>query len=172
VQSVDLIDIGNPDTLQIQGDIYVQDASIRGIFRVVLTNKDGLVAYVKAIPNLTANRWCHFSLNVNGQFAPGLYKIAIQQIGIDTTKLPLIVYLSDNFYLDNIQALQPTFLWEASVDGGTSWYSFRSAIGTRYSNLNFPVKGNRLKIRGSALASNSWVSSWDLTPVLGFPGQT
>lgn len=153
--------IGNPQDVRIKGDIFV-NTLIEGAYRVVLKDVNGLIAYIRTIPNLIPNKWINFDLLVSGAFLPGDYKLMIQQIG----------FYADSFYADNLQVLQPSLFWEASPNGGVDWYPFGNAIGTQYSAINFPSKGSALKLRASALDSSAWVQGYEIVPIYGYPGRT
>jgi hypothetical protein len=161
LESSTLLPISSPKLLRISGDILV-NTSVQGSYRVVLRDANGIVAFIRKIPVVTADKWVSFNFDVHGEFVPGDYKLMVQHIG----------FMGASFYLDNICVCQPTLLWEGSCDGGANWYPFGSAIGKQYSALNFPTKGNQLKLRASALDTTAWVQGYEIVPLYGYPGRT
>lgn len=160
IESESYIYISNPDPIRIALDILPK--AVNGFYRVYLKNQDGLVAYLNTLSSPTPNIVNSYDLSVNGSFIPGFYKVGFQEAG----------FVTDSFQILNVHIYQPTFTWEGSVDGGENWYPFRTALGTKYSNLNLPLPGSLVKIRGSKVSETGWVSNWEWKPIYGYPGQS
>lgn len=159
--------LGNQKYLKVIGDIYPVltpgQSGVRGDFRIVFIDKWDSVGLIVYIRNLLASQWNHFEIPLNAdQLVPGNYRILVQQTG----------YYADTFFIDNLAVNHLPISWEASPDNGATWYKFLTAINSSYSSVNFKLNpGNQLKIRGSALTDDVWVSEYEVIPFYATPGQ-
>jgi hypothetical protein len=158
--------VGNPKYLTITGDIYpvlaTGQTALRGEYRVVLLDKNDAVGYIGVIRGLLPNQWNNFTVHVNANFAPGNYRLILQQTG----------FYADEFFLDNLKLNHLSIAWEASPNGGTDWFPFLSATGSRYSGANMITKANQsLKFRAIALSDLAWVADYEAIPKYGYPGR-
>lgn len=161
----DFIYIGNPRYLRVSGNIFpllaTGQTALRGQYRVVLLDKNDSVAYIGKIRNLLPSQWNDFDIHINADFAPGFYRLMVQQTG----------FFADTFWIDNLKLEHLSIAWEI-LPGGTTWYPAMFAKDKLHSSVNFiPVASNQIKVRAIALSDDAWISDYEVVPHYGYPGR-
>lgn len=139
--------VNNTRSLSVKGSIYYdgildntkqssQDSSVNntpGAFRVVLWNKNYThPIYVAQIPNLIANQWNNFEIDINSDIYTSEIQLEIQHVGTNSAGG------SGSFWLNNVQALYRGINWEASNNNGRTWLPFYDNINLPYGGVRFP----------------------------------
>lgn len=163
IRSQEIAVIGDSEQTYIRGDLYPVN-SAKGIWRILLFDPDGLIAWIGYIENLVANKWNSFEIPVRTQLPPSGFRIYLENNGFAPNDY------TAKFYLDNWKVDHESVTWEASADNGTNWQHFYEALNDKYRGIKFSNRGRNLKVRATALTGDAWIHSYELVPRYQVPG--
>lgn len=71
---------------------------------------------------------------------------------------------NDSWKLMSMSMFDESMIWEFSANGGGDWYKTKDIRNNDNGLMTFPVPGNQLKYRVTALRTNQWVSAIKIRP--------
>jgi hypothetical protein len=150
--------LGDSDHAYVTGEVFPVDV-VRGQLILVLADANLSVAWLQPILNLLPNQWNEFTLDIAGNLSPIPYYFYLHQTG----------FYADTYRLRNIKLASQSIAWEGSADS-INWQPFYRALNDPYSGVKFTNRGNRAKIRATAMSDDAWLQGYELTPHYGYPG--